>query len=63
MNVLNAIKRYRHRFRAGQMLEIRVTAPDKIGKVVRYPLKRGHTPVPRTLCLAPGAKSPTRCPG
>ena len=61
VNVLNAIKRYRHRFRAGQMLEIRVTSPDKLGKVVRYPLKRGRTPVGQTLCLAPGATSPTRC--
>ena len=56
------IKRYRSRFRAGQTLELRITAPDKIGKVIRYPLKRGDTPVSRTLCLAPGAKSPTRCP-
>ncbi len=61
VNVLNAIKRYRHRFRAGQTLEIRVTAPDKLGKVVRYPLKRGRTPVAQTLCLAPGATAPSRC--
>jgi hypothetical protein len=61
INLLRTIKRYRGRFRAGQTLELRVTAPDKIGKVVRYPLKRGDTPVSRTLCLAPGAPSPTRC--
>jgi hypothetical protein len=61
INLLRTIRRYRSRFRAGQTLELRVTAPDKIGKVIRYPLKRGDTPVSRTLCLAPGAKSPTRC--
>ncbi|WP_028067872.1 putative metal-binding motif-containing protein [Solirubrobacter soli] len=61
LNVLRAIKRYRGRFRAGQTIEVRVTAPDKIGKVIRYPLKRGRTPIARTLCLAPGATKPTRC--
>jgi putative metal-binding protein len=61
INLLKTIKRYRGRFRAGQTLELRVTAPDKIGKVIRYPLKRGDTPVSRTLCLAPGATKPTRC--
>jgi putative metal-binding protein len=61
VNLLRSIKRYRSRFRAGQTLELRMTAPDKIGKVIRYPLKRNDTPVSRTLCLAPGAKSPTRC--
>jgi hypothetical protein len=61
INVLRLITRYRSRFRAGQTLELRITAPDKIGKVIRYPLKRGDTPVSRTLCLPPGAKSPTRC--
>jgi hypothetical protein len=61
VNVLRSIKRSRSRFRAGQTLEVRVTAPDKIGKVIRYPLKRGRAPVPRTLCLDPGATSPMRC--
>jgi hypothetical protein len=61
VNVLRAVRRYRARFRAGQTLEVRVTAPDRIGKVVRYPLVRGRTPVGRTLCLAPGARTPKRC--
>ena len=61
VNVLRSITRHRARFRAGQTLELRISAPDKVGKVIRYPLKRGDTPVSRTLCLAPGAKSPKRC--
>jgi hypothetical protein len=62
VNVLSAIKRYRHRFRAGQTLEIRVTAPGRMGKVVRYPLKRAKTPVGITLCLEPGeGRAPRRC--
>lgn len=62
VNVLKSISRYRRRFRAGQTLEVRVTAPDKLGKVVRYKLVRGRSPVGRTLCLAPGAGAPSRCP-
>jgi hypothetical protein len=62
VNVLDAIERYRRRFRAGQTLEVRVTSPARMGKVVRYRLVRGKTPVGTTLCLAPGAKTPRRCP-
>jgi hypothetical protein len=61
VNVLTMIKRYRHRFRAGQTLELRVTAPDRIGKVIRYKLLRAKSPVSTTLCLSPGAASPQRC--
>jgi hypothetical protein len=61
VNVLRSIRRYSSRFRGGQTLELRITAPDKMGKVIRYPLKSGDTPVSRTLCLAPGATKPTRC--
>jgi hypothetical protein len=61
VNVLRSIQRYRRRFRAGQTLEVRVTAPDRIGKVVRYKLIRGRSPVGRTLCLPPGESSPRRC--
>jgi hypothetical protein len=62
VNLLSAIERYRTRFRAGQTLEIRVTAPQRMGKVVRYKLVRGKAPVGRTLCLEPGeGQSPRRC--
>jgi hypothetical protein len=60
-NVLSAIKRYRHRFRAGQTLEVRIASPGRIGKVVRYALVRNRTPVGRTLCLPPGARIAHRC--
>jgi Putative metal-binding motif len=42
-------------------LEVRITAPNSIGKVVRYPIRRGRIPQGRTLCLPRGAKKPTRC--
>jgi len=62
VNVLKAIRRHRAKFRAKQTLELRITAPDRIGKVIRYPLKRNDTPVARTRCLAPGATQTQRCP-
>jgi hypothetical protein len=57
----SAIKRYRHRFRAGQRLEVRVSSPDRIGKVVRYRLLSRKTPSGDTLCLPPGARTAQRC--
>jgi hypothetical protein len=61
VNVLASVQRVRHRFRAGQTLEVRVTSPDRIGKVVRYRLVRGKSPVGRTLCLPPGERTPHSC--
>jgi hypothetical protein len=61
VNVLKRIRRVRGRFRAGQVLEVRVTAPGRIGKVVRYPLKAGKAPTGRVLCLRPGVRKPHRC--
>jgi hypothetical protein len=48
-------------FRAGRRLELRVTAPGFIGKVVRYKLKKGNIPSGRQLCLPPGKKKPRKC--
>jgi hypothetical protein len=61
VNLLASIERVRRRFRAGQTLEVRITSPDRIGKVVRYRLVRGRTPIGRSLCLRPGARSPRPC--
>jgi Putative metal-binding motif len=51
----------RRRLRPRTTLEVRITAPNSIGKVVRYPIRRGRIPEGRTLCLPPGAKKPSRC--
>jgi len=61
VNVLAEFRRARRRFRAGQTIEVRISSPDRIGKVVRYPLVRKRAPVGRTLCLRPGARKPHRC--
>lgn len=46
---------------AGTVLEIRVLAPERIGKVVRYTMRNGQLPAVRTQCLPPGARKPGRC--
>jgi hypothetical protein len=48
-------------FRPGSRLEIRVLAPESIGKVVRFSFRRFKAPRQSVLCLAPGAKAPGRC--
>jgi hypothetical protein len=47
--------------RYGTVLEVRITAPNMIGKVVRYKMRRGVIPSGRTLCLPPGAAKPGKC--
>jgi len=57
-----ALKRlFPRRLRPGAGLEIRITAANMIGRVVRYRIKRKDTPVGRTLCLPPGASKPSKC--
>jgi hypothetical protein len=63
VNLLDAIRSQRSRFRAGQTLAVRITAPDRIGKVVRYALKKGKIPEGRVRCLRPGARAPRACSG
>jgi hypothetical protein len=60
---LNLMKAFAARhFRAGQTLEVRLTARNRNGTVVRHRLIAGKTPVGRSLCLPPGARKPKpRC--
>ena len=64
--VINALALFapsdRDALRAGQTLEIRVTAPGQNGKVVRFRLRRGKLPKRTTLCLPVGETRPrTSC--
>ena len=42
-------------------VQLRITAPGYIGKVVKYKLKRRKQPVGRGLCLPPGTTKPVKC--
>ncbi len=48
-------------FGVGATLEVRITAPDHIGKVVRYRIAKGAFPRGKKLCLPPAAAKPERC--
>jgi hypothetical protein len=56
-----AVKKKNRHFRAKQIVQVRVTAPGYIGKVVKFKLKRGKNPVGKVLCLPPGAAKPSKC--
>ena len=47
--------------RVGTVVEIRVLAPDQIGKVLRYTMRSSKLPRSATLCLSPAARTPSRC--
>jgi hypothetical protein len=55
-DVLRSLKKSRRRFRAGQTLEVWVSAPGHYTKVARLVLKKGKIPATRALCAVPGAK-------
>ena len=47
--------------RPGAVLELRITKPQAIGKVVRYSVRSGAVPRSRALCLPPGARKAREC--
>ncbi len=55
------VKQKRRRFRAGQTVQVRITAPGFVGKVVKWKLKKGRQPVGKVLCLPEGANRPRKC--
>jgi hypothetical protein len=60
--VVNALKVFgkRRTLRAGQVLEVRVTARLYHGMAVRYRLKRGKIPVGQILCIPIGTTTPKK---
>lgn len=56
------IRRAQRAFRAGQVLEVRVTATNRIGKYTRIAFRRRRTPRRRDLCLSPVMAKPSPCP-
>ena len=58
---LAKLMRRNNRLRPRALVEVRVTAPNRIGKVFRFRIRSFKAPSTRTLCLPPGAKKPRRC--
>jgi PKD repeat protein len=48
--------------RTGTVVEVFVTAPHRIGKYVKFQVRRGAAPARTDLCLTPGRAKPTACP-
>jgi Putative metal-binding motif len=51
----------RRRIRVRTVVEVRITYPNTIGKVVRYRLRPRRIPPSRVLCLPPGLAKPVGC--
>jgi hypothetical protein len=60
-NALATLGRRQRRIPVGAMIEVRVTAPAMIGKVVRFPIVKAKFPRGQTSCLDPGAPKPRAC--
>jgi 6-phosphogluconolactonase (cycloisomerase 2 family) len=53
-------RKKKNKLRAGVQIQIRITAPGAIGKVVTYKLRPRKLPRSRTRCLPPGATKPQK---
>ncbi len=45
----------------GAVIELKITAPDTMGKIVRYTMRSRKLPAKRELCDPPGRQKPGRC--
>lgn len=59
--VFKAHKVVRKKLKAGARLEVRLTHPDYIGKVIRYWVRPSQLPTAALFCLPPGGKRPVSC--
>jgi 6-phosphogluconolactonase (cycloisomerase 2 family) len=53
-------RKKQRKLRAGVRLQIRITAPGAIGKVVNYTMRKGKLPRSAERCLPPGATRPQK---
>jgi hypothetical protein len=49
------------RLRPGARIDLRITAPGWVGRIVRFTIRDEKAPKVRVRCLPPGATEPTRC--
>jgi hypothetical protein len=59
VNLLRALGR--PRLRPGAVVQVRVTKPGQLGKVVRYRVRDLKLPASSTRCVAPGKRKERRC--
>jgi hypothetical protein len=56
-------RRFERRLRARAAVRIFVTKPGTIGKFTSFRIRKDNAPKRRDLCMLPGAKLPSPCPG
>lgn len=52
----------RRRLAAGTLVEVLITAPNRIGKYAAFLIRRRRSPARVDFCLRPGAVTPSVCP-
>jgi hypothetical protein len=57
------LRRAQRLYRAGSVIEIRVTGRGRVGKFTRVTFRAGRLPARVDACLRPGAREPSACPG
>lgn len=57
------LRRFERRLRPGAVIQVFVTAPQAIGKYVRFRVAQGRAPARRDMCVAPAGLAPAHCPG
>ena len=62
-NAITSLSPKQRRFRAGQTVEVFVSAPGFNTKVARMPLKFDKVPRIQSLCAVPGSKTPRKSCG
>jgi hypothetical protein len=56
-------RRFERRLKARAAVRIFITKPGAIGKYTSFRIRKGNSPKRRDLCMLPGARLPSRCPG
>ena len=59
-SVLASLSSKQRKFRAGDTLDVWISAPNFNTKFARIVLKKGHLPVIEALCVAPGQTKPVK---
>jgi len=55
-------RRFQRTFRAGTVLELRISKPGAPGKYTRFEVLRGREPARRDRCMMPDTSAPAPCP-
>ena len=56
-------KQLERRMRPGTRINVQVTKPGFVGRVTTFAMRKRSAPTRADLCLPPGARRPTSCPG